>query len=189
MPSKKSKKSKSLASKLKNFNFNAKYLAITLIFAFTASLILAPTFAARGGVGKKSKQPSVGIYVTSNSNSVKNGGLLTVDIWTNSLDEQVNAVQAEVSYPASQLEVVDINSTDSAFSISAQEIAQNGLIKLARGANPPVNGTSKVASVTFRAIGSNGKANISAANSKLLSANTNEDITTSNGKLSVRIAK
>jgi hypothetical protein len=187
---KKNNKAKSKKFSIKNFNYTGKYFVLTLVFAATASLLLVPTFAARGGNSNKgNKQAGPGIVLKSASNSVKNGEIFTVEVWTNSLDNLVNAVQAEITYPESKLQFVEVNSIGSAYSISAEEVATGGLIKIVRAANPAVSGNQKVATITFKAVDGNGKVNISSSSSALVSAETNTNIASSNNGVSIRLAR
>lgn len=191
---KKNNKAKSNKFNIKNFNYTGKYFVITLVFAATASLLLVPTFAARGGnsgnSNKGNKQTAgPGIVLKSASNSIKNGETFNVEVWTNSLDNLVNAVQAEISYPESKLQFVEVNSVGSAYSISAEEVATGGLVKIVRAANPAVAGNQKVATITFKAIDGSGKVNISTSNSALVSAETNTNIASSNNGVSIRLSR
>ncbi|HEU4966496.1 MAG TPA: cohesin domain-containing protein [Candidatus Saccharimonadales bacterium] len=119
------------------------------------------------------------LYLSPSSGTVINGNTLTVDVRENSGTEPVNAVQANMSYPASLLQFVGITSS-SAFSVAAQNSGGSGTVQIGRGALPSVTGDQLVATVQFKALASSGAAAISfTGGSSVVSANTNANIMTS----------
>lgn len=120
---------------------------------------------------------SATLSLSPSSSSVSQGSTLTVTVRVNS-DEPVNAVQANLSYPANLLDFVSIGST-SAFSIVAQSSGGGGSVQIGRGALPAVSGSQSVATVRFRAKTNTGTAAISfAGGSSVVSANSNNNIMT-----------
>jgi len=119
------------------------------------------------------------LYLSPSSGSVANGGTLTVSVRESSGSEPVNAVQANISYPASQLQFLSISSS-SAFSVAAQSTGGGGLVQIGRGALPSVTDDQLVATVQFKALIGNGTASLSfAAGSSVVSATSNTNIMTS----------
>lgn len=119
------------------------------------------------------------LYLSPSSGTVVNGNTLTVEVRENSGTEPVNAVQANMSYPASLLQFVGITSS-SAFSVVAQNSGGSGTVQIGRGALPSVTGDQLVATVQFKALASSGAAAISfTGGSSVVSANTNTNIMTS----------
>ena len=119
---------------------------------------------------------SATMSLSPGSSSIAQGSTLTVSIYENSGDEPVNAVQANLSYPADLLDFVSISSSP-AFSIGAQNSGGGGGVQIARGALPAVTGNQVVAYVRFKAKTSSGSAAVGfAGGSSVISANSNSNI-------------
>jgi len=139
-----------------------------LIITVTLPLLLAaPAYAA-----------SATLYLSLSSGSVVSGSTLTLYVYEDSGTEPVNAVQANLSYPASQLQFLSISSS-SAFSVVAQNTGGSGSVQIGRGALPSVTGNQLVATVQFKALVGSGTAAVSfAGGSQVVSANSNTNIMT-----------
>lgn len=64
--------------------------------------------------------------------------------------ESINAVQANLSFPADHLEFVSVDTTGSAFEIPVQTANSEGGVRIARGTLYPVTGNVQVAKVNFK---------------------------------------
>lgn len=148
-----------------------KYIvrAVLLLLLYSPLAFVSPAYAA-----------SATLYMSPSSGSVTNGNTITISISEDSGSEPVNAVQANFSYPTSELQFLSINNS-SAFSVAAQSNGGNGSIQIARGALPSVTGNQLVATVQFKALASSGSAVLSfTGGTSVESANTNTNILTTN---------
>jgi hypothetical protein len=100
--------------------------------------------------------------------SVANGTNFTAEVWANALTQQVNAVEADLVYPVDKIQFVSIDSSTSAFSVSAEASGGSGKVIIARGSTAPVTGKQLVAKVTFKAIAVTKQATVSLASSSQL---------------------
>ncbi len=129
-------------------------------------------FVSRGHAASSS------LSVIPASSNVALGSTFTVTIRENSGIDTVNAVQADLTYPATKLQFNSIDVTSSAFSVQATNTGGAGTISIARGTSTPVSGDQIVAVVSFTAIGT-GAANVAfAASSAVLSSVTNTNLLT-----------
>jgi len=114
------------------------------------------------------------LYVDPISRTVNNGESFPVAVWVNTGGETVNAVQANLSYPADQLEVTGLDYTGTSFPAQAESTFGGGSIRMGRGvapASPPtwVTGANLIGTITFKAKVGSGTANVSfAAGSKVM---------------------
>lgn len=119
------------------------------------------------------------------SSTVAQNSPVRVEIWEDSGSAPVNAVQANLTYPASQIELASIDYTGSAFGVQAEETKTAGSINIARGINggsSPVTGAALVAILNFKATGTGTAAVNFATGSAVVNATTNKNIlTTMNG--------
>jgi hypothetical protein len=114
------------------------------------------------------------LVLTSADSFVKDS-TATVAVVENSGSIAVNAVQANIMYPADKLEFIGIDST-AAFAIEAESYGGVGQIRIARGALPDVVGTQTVAIVHFRVV-STGQASIRfSTGTAVLRSDNNTDI-------------
>ena len=126
------------------------YVAATLLFTFTSLIATAsPVFAA-----------SASLSLSPASTSAVIGSSFNIGIYVNTGGNNVNAVQANLTYPANQLDFVSISSS-AAFGVDAQSTGGGGSVTIARGNIQPVSGNQLVATVRFKAKVSTGTATIS----------------------------
>ncbi len=130
----------------------ANYAIATLAFTLM-SLIgsTSPVFAA-----------SASLALSPASVSAVVGSSFNVGIYVNTGGNPVNAVQANLTYPAAQLDYVSVTSS-SVFPIDAQSSGGGGNVNIARGAITPVSGNQLVATVRFKAKVASGTAAINFA--------------------------
>lgn len=120
-------------------------------------------------VGALSLEPTEGTVTT--------GKDLTFVVWVDSKDVPVNAVQANLNYPADKFDFVSIDSSGSAFTIQAEATGGDGKVSVARGQVGGVTGKQLVAKVTLRAKTTGGNADISFSNdSAVISATDNKNV-------------
>lgn len=147
-----------------------------LVLALTA-LLPAQALAASADI---SLVPNVSSAVTDNT--------VTVTVNEDSGTEPVNAVQANLSYPAASLQYVSV-SNNATFSIDAQTSINNGTVKLARGTYTAVTGVQPVTVVTFKVIGSSGTADLSfISGTAVVSATSHTNIVSSESGTSLSIS-
>lgn len=103
------------------------------------------------------------LYLSPASKTVNVGSNFTIAIRVDSKGININAVQANLSYPTSKLDFVSIDTSTSAFNVPMQETGGGGLVKIARMVIPDsIKGDKLIANVTFKAK-SSGTATVSFA--------------------------
>lgn len=102
------------------------------------------------------------LYLTSSATSYKVGSTVIVSIRENSGTTTVNGVEADFTYPVSELQYVSTDAGSSAFDTTGPANVAGGNIDLARLSTTGVIGDQEVADVTFTVIGS-GTANLAFA--------------------------
>ena len=146
------------------------------------------TITATSG-SNDSTSPQGSITLVPSSQMVANNATVTVDIYEDSLAQNVNAVQSDLTYTTDKLEYVSIDDTGSAFGVSAQKMGANGKVVIARGTITPVKGKQLVAKVTFKAIAASGDAAVSVANSsQILRSDTNTNILKQFSSVSLKLS-
>ena len=123
------------------------------------------------------KSSAISLSVAPASQKVKNGATLELAVWEDSKSTAVNAVQADLTYPADKFDFVSIDAANSAFAVEASSTGGDGKISIARGTTTEVSGRQLVATVQLRARVASGKATVSfASTSSLLSSQDNANI-------------
>ena len=103
-------------------------------------------------------------------------------------DTAVNAVQAELSYPATDLEFAGIDTAGTAFSFEAPSSGGGGHVTIARGTTTPVVGDNLVANVTFRVLKPAGRISMALTPSSIVAdATTNQNILTSTAGSTLKV--
>lgn len=110
--------------------------------------------------GQPASNPVASLTLNPAAASVTNGQSVTVKVWEDSMNDQANAVQANITYPADKFDFVSVNTSGSAFSVAAPSDGGSGVITIARGTIHPVNGKQLLASFTLKAKAGSGTANI-----------------------------
>lgn len=110
------------------------------IFAAILTLGLArPGFAA-----------GANMYLSAPSSMVKSGQVLVVGVHINSGSDEINAVQANLSYSSDKLDFVSI-SPASTFPVESENSGGNGVVHIGRGIIGSVKGDQLIANVTLKA--------------------------------------
>lgn len=135
------------------------YLTATL-WMTASSLLLATPHALAA---------SATLSISPASTSVSQGSVVSLGIYVNSTDP-VNAVQANLSYPANLLDFSSIASSSN-FGIEAQSTGGGGSVAIGRGTINPVTGSKLVATVRFKAKASSGTAAIAFASGSGVASN------------------
>jgi hypothetical protein len=133
-------------------------------------LLIAAALVGLGLFPAQALAASANLYLSPASGSVSNGSTITVSVRENSGNTQVNAAQANLSYPTSLFDVTSVTSS-SAFNIVAENSYGNGSIRIGRGASPAVTGDQLVATIRFKAKTSSGSASVSFTAGSAITAN------------------
>lgn len=122
-------------------------------------------------------QAAGSLYLTPSAKSVPQGANFTVTVGVNTQGEPVNAVQANLSYPADKLDFVGVSAYGSAFEIQAEGSGGGGIVRIGRGTVSGKSGSLTVGNVTFRAKANSGSATVSfAGGSSVLRSTDNANI-------------
>jgi hypothetical protein len=151
--------------------FRSKNLPIAvfaLIFGGLGTFLIINSFAATA--------PSV--YLTPATQTISESTEFTVEIRENSGTNTVNAIQANLSYPSTLLDVVSVDTSTAAFRVEAEKSFANGTIKLGLGdADSPGSGDQLVAVIRFKSKTTAGVANVSfTSGTALIDSTTNSDL-------------
>ncbi|HWB38628.1 MAG TPA: hypothetical protein VG604_00090 [Candidatus Saccharimonadales bacterium] len=134
-------------------------LSATLSILLSMLLSSTPVFAASGSIS-----------LSCDDSTVASGQSFVVAIYMNGGGNAVNAVEADLSYPASQIQYVGFSATGSAFEIGASSGGGGGTVTIDRGTTGGVKGSALVGTVTFKALVGSGSATINVASSSSLVA-------------------
>jgi uncharacterized protein (DUF58 family) len=137
-------------------NLNKRVLALFVaLFAAIAAYVILQAGAA------PKNQPAVTLSLSPSTQRMQVGDSMTLSVRLNTNGQEVNAVQADFTYPSDKFEFVSTDSVGSVFSIEAQSTGGSGVVNIARGSTTPVNGSDLfVTNLNFRAIGSGRKIQI-----------------------------
>jgi hypothetical protein len=137
------------------------------------------------GFSGKALAAAPNLYFTQ-INQMVSGGTLYVQVHANSATTPVNAIQADFTYPTSLLSFVAIDSTTSAFDITASQSGGSGSVTIQRGSTTPKTGDLYVATVAFN-VASSGVASLAfQGSSVLLRSSDNTDILSSKDNLNIQ---
>jgi hypothetical protein len=150
----------------------AKLAAIILAFGIIGGYVLIHSFAATTG-----PPPPPTIYLDLQNQTLPVNSNFTVTIREDSGTTAINAVQANLSYPANLIDFVSIDSSTSAFDVNAAASGGAGVIDLARGKTGTLTGPQVVAVVTFHTKTTSGAANIAfTSGTALVNSTNNQDL-------------
>lgn len=122
------------------------------------------------------------VYLTTPPSFMAPNTSFSVQVRENSGATGVNAVQANISYPASLLQLVSIDTTGSAFGTEAQNTGGSGSISIARGTSCSTSCASLtndqlVVTLNFKALTTGGAATAAfTTGTSLVSSSTNTNI-------------
>ncbi len=150
---------------------NKGMLVFVVIFAAVGAFIIWRSFAAPA-------PPTV--YLNPASSTFGQLTSFSVQVRENSGATSVNAVQANLSYNASLVDFVSVDTTGTAFSVEAQSTGGAGVINLARGTCggcAAVTGDQLIATINFKTKSTSGAAAVNfTTGTALVSSTTNQDI-------------
>jgi hypothetical protein len=133
------------------------YLSVLLLLASGIILQISGTALASG---------SASLTLQPASGSVTKGSNLSVTIHENSGSEQINAVEADLTYDQSSLQFVSIDTSTSAFDLGGPASGGSGSVKIARAKSATsLTDDQVVAIVNFTTLVGSGSTDISFANS------------------------
>jgi Cohesin domain len=173
----KSRSSRSIAKPAQQLN----RWGLSLLF-LAGCAIIGGYVLFQAGAAPKNRPPVTASVVTLSaeaaSQKVQVGEIVPITIRVNTNGRTVNAVQANVTYPIDKFEFIGVDGAGSAFSIDAQAITENGVIKIARASITEVNSTSaEVAKINLRAIAAGRKVPVGfAADSMIVDSVNNSDV-------------
>lgn len=161
-------------------------LIAILLVLFIAAAVVSRNQKAEAPAKVSSTTSTAGLKLEADT-TVADSENVTVSIWEDSGGESVNAVQANISYPADQLEFINYDSYKSPFEIEAQNSQLDGSIIIVRGHKGSLTGRQLVGKLNFKVkSGSNGQAKLEfTKGTALISSKTNKDISGSNAGLSL----
>jgi hypothetical protein len=161
-------------------------LVFAMLFAGVGCFLIFKSSAAPSpttGANSTDSSATVMMWVEPATQQLKPNATLTAEVWIDSGSQEVNAVQAHLSYSPDKLDFVSIDSSTSAFSIEAESQGTNGQITVVRGTTKPLTGKQLVSKVTFRPhtrIGHGGQVKLNlTSESRVLSSTNNKDILSS----------
>ena len=142
------KKSQSKIKKLSDKHGKKTAIIFVALFAVIGVITLFQANAA-----PKNQSPAVTLSLSPASQRVAVGNTLTVSVKLNTNGESVSGVQANLTYPATQLEYVSSDASSSVFGIEAQTSVENGTIKIGRANFTAVTSADAlVTNITFRTL-------------------------------------
>jgi hypothetical protein len=136
------------------------------------------------------------LFIAPSATTLTSGQNATFEVYVDASDYSVNAVQADIIYPADKFNFVNIDTANSSFSVEAQNTGGEGKISIARGNVEPVTGTALIAKFTLQPILAKGvkssPASISFGSSSIVASatdNTNILQTTDAGEYIIAASK
>lgn len=94
----------------------------------------------------------------------KAGEVTTLSVWVDTGGQKVSTVEAYLTYPADKFELVNIDSSESAFEIEAEQTGADGKISITRGQIGGVDGKVLLAKVNLKAKTNDGQGALSFTN-------------------------
>jgi hypothetical protein len=112
---------------------------------------------------------AVTLSLSPSSGRFQTGQTVGMAVKLNTNGQAVNAVQANLSFPAEKFEFVRVDSTGSAFEIEAESVGATGSVKIARGSvNSITSADALVATVYLRAVSAGRKVNVTFADTSMV---------------------
>lgn len=129
-------------------------------YKLSRSLVLSFIFASVTLIFPKLSL-AASFWFNPTSGSYSQGSTLKVSVGLNTAGVAINAVQANISYPADKLQFVTVSTGGSALAIIAEKTGGGGLVKIAGGTQSPgFTGSKLLATVYFKVLTSSGSATI-----------------------------
>lgn len=122
-------------------------LVFAVLFAGIGAFFIFNSSAASE---KPAPVASVKMWLVPAAQTATVGSMSTLEIWEDSANEPVNAVQASLSFPADRVAYSGVDAAGSSFGVSAQSTAEGGKVTIVRGSTEPLRGKQLVARVNFK---------------------------------------
>jgi hypothetical protein len=159
--------------RLRKKNNQAKLLGLLVVLVLIAAAFVLQTknnsdTEQNNGNGNASNSTysadgNAKLYLKPSNEQVNAGSPVTFEVWVDSGDKTINAVQANLTYPVDKFDFSSISANGSAFEIQAVSTGGNGKINIARGHIGDLKGPNLVAKVVLTAKSSKGDAQVSFA--------------------------
>ena len=156
-----------------------RHLISGRLIAYFCTFLLAVISVVSGLVTPataSAASPQASLYLTPSTGSPGVGDELDVQIRVNTGSQFTNAVQANFTYPSSQLSVLGFDNSTSSFPVVAQQQASNGLVQVAGGAFTPVSGDANLTTVRFQVVGTGTAQVCPAGQSAIVNSSTHQAI-------------
>lgn len=152
-----------------------------------ASFITLFAFA----LGTTSASAATSFSLTPASGTYGKDAIIKVNVYANTGGENINAVQANVSYPTDKLQFQSISTGGSALTIIAEKNASGGVVRLAGGTpSPGFSGNKLLASISFKVLADTGTAGLAfTSESAALRDSDNVNALTGKGTASFTLGK
>ena len=123
--------------------------ALTVVMTVAVVMLVAVAFV----LVLRSHAAGDTLTLSPSVSTVTPGSTFKVVVDENSNSDAINAVEADLTYDQTKLQLMSIDTSTSAFSLEAANTGASGVIKLARASSTAVTGIQPVATLTFQAIG------------------------------------
>ena len=123
------------------------------------SFLIASLFLAVFAINPNLTQAAGSIYLSPASATIAKDSYFSVSVRVNA--DTVDAVQANLSYPADKIDFTGLSYGGTGFEIQAEGSGGGGSIRIARGATSAKSGDVLVATISFRAKVDSGSATVS----------------------------
>jgi hypothetical protein len=162
---------------------NTKFivLGVILIVLGLAGAMLATLDPSKNSTDNNTNNNNVKgdakLYIQPSNQQVVSGASTTFEVWVDTGNQPVNAVQANLTYPVDSFDFGSVDAKGSAFEIQASSTGGEGKVTIARGHVGDIKGKALVAKVVLKAKDTKGDAQIEfAAGSAVVRSTDHVDI-------------
>ena len=124
-------------------------LVFIVVFVLVGTITILQTHSAPKG---PQNTGTARLFLSPAKQTSLVGDILTITVNEDSLNKQINAVQANLSYDPNALEFVSFDNTSSAFDLEAQSVVNNGQVTIARAHVSSLTGQWQVTKVSFKVL-------------------------------------
>jgi hypothetical protein len=122
---------------------------IGIVLSFTVMLFLADTAYAAS------------LWLSPTSGTYGKNAMVKVNVGVDTAGEAINAVQANINYPADKLQFSSVSTSGSALTIFAEKTGGGGVVRIAGGIpSPGITGSKFIAVVYFKVLADSGTATL-----------------------------
>jgi hypothetical protein len=128
-----------------------RFLLPVMVLVFVCFLTSCGGGSGSGSGGEEETAEMASLHLSSVGQPLNLGDAFTVKLSLDTDDNSVTAVSAYIIFPSDLLEVASIDTTDSNFSVEAENVAAGNVIKITRGeVTPGVNSiNATIAKIAF----------------------------------------